>query len=69
MLNKRSNVKMILQYLGTGFSITNEMINPKDEVSVFQQICGGESICVFKGYLSPGGKSTSLWGATSSNQW
>ncbi|XP_077335275.1 uncharacterized protein LOC143981357 [Lithobates pipiens] len=56
MLNKRSNVKMILQYLGTGFSITNEMINPKDEVSMFQQICGGESICVFKGYLSPGEK-------------
>lgn len=57
MLNKRSNVKIIFQYLGTGFLIPNEMIDPKDEVSMFQQICGGESICVFKGYLSPGGKS------------
>ncbi|XP_075690653.1 uncharacterized protein LOC142658933 [Rhinoderma darwinii] len=52
--NTRSNVKMTLQYLGTGFSITNEIINPKDELSMFQQICGGESICVFRGYLSPG---------------
>ncbi|XP_068105169.1 glutamate rich 3-like [Hyperolius riggenbachi] len=51
---KRSNVKMTFQFLGTGFSVTNEIINPKDELSMFQQICGGESICVFKGYLSPG---------------
>ncbi|XP_069610608.1 glutamate-rich protein 3-like [Ranitomeya imitator] len=47
---------MGLQYLGTGFSVTNEIINPKDEFSMFQQICGGESICIYKGYLSPGGK-------------
>ncbi|XP_069798957.1 uncharacterized protein [Dendropsophus ebraccatus] len=53
-VNLRSDVKMTLQYLGAGFSITNEIINPKDEVSMFQQICGGESLCVFKGYLSPG---------------
>ncbi|XP_073415164.1 uncharacterized protein [Dendrobates tinctorius] len=53
-VQKCSEVKMGLQYLGTGFSVTNEIINPKDELSMFQQICGGESICIYKGYLSPG---------------
>ncbi|KAM4663378.1 uncharacterized protein O3C94_011607 [Discoglossus pictus] len=43
-----------MQYLGTGFSVINEIINPKDELKLFQQICGGENICVYKGYLSPG---------------
>ncbi|XP_075042221.1 uncharacterized protein LOC142101728 [Mixophyes fleayi] len=53
-LNKPTNVRMSLQYLGTGISVTNEVIKPKDELSMFQQVCGGESICVFKGYVSPG---------------
>ncbi|XP_075435641.1 uncharacterized protein LOC142472437 [Ascaphus truei] len=51
---KHSNVHITLQYLGTGFSVTNEIVNPKDELKMFQQICGGENICVYKGYLSPG---------------
>ncbi|XP_041430887.1 glutamate-rich protein 3 [Xenopus laevis] len=43
-----------MQYLGAGLSMVNEIINPKDELTMFQQVCGGENICVYKGYLTPG---------------
>nr|XP_015222343.1 PREDICTED: uncharacterized protein LOC102685891 isoform X2 [Lepisosteus oculatus] len=29
-------------------------VKSRDEMKVFQQICGGENICVFKGHLLPG---------------
>ncbi|XP_063288902.1 uncharacterized protein LOC134573232 isoform X2 [Pelobates fuscus] len=51
---EHTNVHLTMQYLGTGFSVTNEIVNPKDEVRMFQQACGGENLCVYKGYLSPG---------------
>jgi len=31
--------------------------NTRDEMKVLQQICGGENICVFKGFVQPGGKA------------
>ncbi|XP_053329243.1 uncharacterized protein LOC128503227 [Spea bombifrons] len=51
---RRSDVHLTMQYVGMGLSGTREMIKPRDEVGMFQQICGGENICVYKGYLSPG---------------
>ncbi|XP_071987621.1 uncharacterized protein [Engystomops pustulosus] len=50
----RSDVEMTLQYVGSGLHLSSEILTPKDELRMFQQICGGESLCVFKGYLSPG---------------
>ncbi|CAH2316682.1 glutamate-rich 3-like [Pelobates cultripes] len=51
---EHTNVHLTMQYLGTGFSVTSEIVNPKDEVRMFQQACGGENLCVYKGYLSAG---------------
>ncbi|KAM8934306.1 uncharacterized protein RCH25_004756 [Pelodytes ibericus] len=53
-LCRHPNVHITMQYIGTGFPVTNEIINPKDELAMLQQICGGENICIYKGYLSPG---------------
>ncbi|XP_064153635.1 glutamate-rich protein 3-like isoform X2 [Anguilla rostrata] len=46
---KQSNVTMTMTYLGQGL-----MERSHDEMKVLQQICGGENICVFRGYLHPG---------------
>ncbi|KAJ1146135.1 hypothetical protein NDU88_012417 [Pleurodeles waltl] len=43
-----------MQYLGTGGPGKNELVAPKDELRMFQQICGGENLCVYRGYLCPG---------------
>ncbi|XP_076854750.1 uncharacterized protein LOC143509829 [Brachyhypopomus gauderio] len=45
---KKSNVLVTMTYLGHGKRST------QDEMRVLQQICGGESICVFKGHVQPG---------------
>lgn len=41
-----------MMYLGQGLPG-----NAQDEMKVLQQICGGENICVFKGFVQPGGKA------------
>lgn len=40
-----------MMYLGQGLPGSTQ-----DEMKVLQQICGGENICVFKGFVQPGGK-------------
>ncbi|TRY94464.1 hypothetical protein DNTS_011382 [Danionella cerebrum] len=47
--SKRSNVCVTMMYLGQGLPG-----NTRDEMKVLQQICGGENICVFKGFVQPG---------------
>ncbi|XP_055516077.1 uncharacterized protein LOC129711994 [Leucoraja erinacea] len=47
----RSNVHISMLYLGTGSTVSTQNPNHQDEVKVFQQICGAENICVYKGHL------------------
>ncbi|XP_050967171.1 uncharacterized protein LOC127166126 [Labeo rohita] len=47
--SKKSNVTVTMIYLGQGLPG-----NTQDEMKVLQQICGGENICVFKGFVQPG---------------
>ncbi|XP_056093020.1 uncharacterized protein LOC130072093 isoform X2 [Rhinichthys klamathensis goyatoka] len=47
--SKKSNVIVTMTYLGQGLPG-----NTQDEMKVLQQICGGENICVFKGFVQPG---------------
>ncbi|XDV20156.1 hypothetical protein PO909_025530 [Leuciscus waleckii] len=47
--SKKSNVIVTMMYLGQGLPG-----NAQDEMKVLQQICGGENICVFKGFVQPG---------------
>ncbi|XP_077087145.1 uncharacterized protein LOC143738967 [Siphateles boraxobius] len=47
--SKKSNVIVTMMYLGQGLPG-----NTQDEMKVLQQICGGENICVFKGFVQLG---------------
>lgn len=50
--SKKSNVTVTMMYLGQGLPGSTP-----DEMKVLQQICGGENICVFKGFVRPEGKA------------
>ncbi|XP_047656363.1 glutamate-rich protein 3 isoform X2 [Tachysurus fulvidraco] len=45
-------VKMV--YFGKSLHLSHDPVEPKDEVKVFQQHCGGENLCVYKGRLKEG---------------
>ncbi|KAI7812862.1 hypothetical protein IRJ41_010938 [Triplophysa rosa] len=47
--SKKSNVTVTMTHLGQGLPGS-----APDEMKVLQQICGGENICVFKGFVRPG---------------
>ncbi|KAA0716358.1 hypothetical protein E1301_Tti001793 [Triplophysa tibetana] len=51
--SKKSNVTVTMTYLGQGLPGS-----APDEMKVLQQICGGENICVFKGFVQPGGEES-----------
>ncbi len=53
--SKKSNVTVTMMYLGQGLPGST-----RDEMKVLQQICGGENICMFKGFVQPGGKAHHL---------
>lgn len=46
-----SNVRISMVYLGKNVHLSHEDIDYRDEVKVFQQHCGGENLCVYKGRL------------------
>ncbi|XP_037391836.1 glutamate-rich protein 3 isoform X1 [Pygocentrus nattereri] len=46
------SVKMI--YFGKSVHLSHDLMDLKDEVKVFQQHCGGENLCVYKGRLNEG---------------
>ncbi|XP_040264533.1 glutamate-rich protein 3 isoform X2 [Bufo bufo] len=46
-----SNVKITMVYLGKTVHLSYEDSDYRDEIKVFQQHCGGENLCVFKGGL------------------
>ncbi|CAJ0914930.1 unnamed protein product, partial [Ranitomeya imitator] len=46
-----SNVKITMVYRGKNVHLSHEVDDYKDEIKVFQQHCGGENLCVFKGKL------------------
>ena len=45
-------------YYGKGINIPydTQIFDPKDEISIMQQHCGGENLCVFSGFLEAGGR-------------
>lgn len=53
---KKSNVTVTMTYLGQGRRGSG-LRSPRDELRVLQQVNGGENICVFKGSVTPGGRS------------
>lgn len=48
---------MKMVYFGKSVHLSHDLMELKDEVKVFQQHCGGENLCVYKGKLKEGGES------------
>uniref|UniRef100_A0A8C5WKF8 DUF4590 domain-containing protein n=1 Tax=Leptobrachium leishanense TaxID=445787 RepID=A0A8C5WKF8_9ANUR len=49
-----SNVKITMSYLGKNVHLSHEDDDYRDEIKIFQQHCGGENLCVYKGRLLEG---------------
>ncbi|KAJ8375349.1 hypothetical protein SKAU_G00059290, partial [Synaphobranchus kaupii] len=49
-----SNVSVTMVYYGKTVHLSHDDIDMRDEVKVFQQHCGGENVCIYKGRLMEG---------------
>ncbi|XP_078524786.1 glutamate-rich protein 3 [Lissotriton helveticus] len=49
-----SNVAITMLYLGKSVRLSHDDIGYKEEIKVFQQHCGGENLCIYKGSLLEG---------------
>lgn len=56
----QSRVSVNMTYFGKTVHLSHDLSGMKDEVKVFQQHCGGENLCVYKGMLHEGGQCTGL---------
>ncbi|CAL1593808.1 unnamed protein product [Knipowitschia caucasica] len=52
VLQSRVCVNMV--YLGKAVHLSHDLLDMRDDVRVFQQHCGGENLCVYKGRLREG---------------
>lgn len=52
----QSRVTVNMVYFGKTVHLSHDLSDMRDEVKVFQQHCGGENLCVFKGKLREGGQ-------------
>uniref|UniRef100_UPI0037E8A243 glutamate-rich protein 3 n=1 Tax=Semicossyphus pulcher TaxID=241346 RepID=UPI0037E8A243 len=50
----QSRVCVNMMYFGKTVHLSHDLTDMRDEVKVFQQHCGGENLCVFKGKLREG---------------
>ncbi|KAJ8357552.1 hypothetical protein SKAU_G00203460 [Synaphobranchus kaupii] len=49
-----SNVSVTMTFYGKAVHLTPDTVDARDEVKVFQQHCGGENVCVYRGKLAEG---------------
>lgn len=57
---QQSRVSVTMMYFGKSLHLCHDLTDMRDEVKVFQQHCGGENLCVYKGKLHEGGEPVSL---------
>ncbi|CAJ1060381.1 glutamate-rich protein 3 [Xyrichtys novacula] len=50
----QSKVCISMMYFGKSVHLCHDLTDMRDEVKVFQQHCGGENLCVYKGKLGEG---------------
>ncbi|NXP03263.1 ERIC3 protein, partial [Thinocorus orbignyianus] len=50
----RSNVFVTMVFLGKSVHLSHDGTDHRDEIKVYQQHCGGENLCVYKGKLLEG---------------
>ncbi|XP_056132882.1 glutamate-rich protein 3 [Lampris incognitus] len=51
---QQSQVRVHMVFFGKSVHLSHDLIDMRDEVKVFQQHCGGENLCVYKGRLHEG---------------
>ncbi|XP_028299160.1 glutamate-rich protein 3 [Gouania willdenowi] len=51
---QQSKVFVTMVYFGKSVHLSHDLTDMRDDVKVFQQHCGGENLCVFKGKLCEG---------------
>lgn len=56
----QSRVSVSMTYFGKTVHLSHDLNNMRDEVKVFQQHCGGENLCVYKGMICEGGQCGDL---------
>ncbi|TRY83219.1 hypothetical protein DNTS_014153, partial [Danionella cerebrum] len=52
--SSQSKVLVSMMYFGKSVHLSHDLMDLRDEVKVFQQHCGGENLCVYKGKLKEG---------------
>ncbi|KAG7245789.1 hypothetical protein CRUP_033305 [Coryphaenoides rupestris] len=50
----QSRVGVNMMYFGKTVHLSHDLVDMRNEVKVFQQHCGGENLCVYKGRLQEG---------------
>ncbi|CAM4717750.1 unnamed protein product [Leuciscus chuanchicus] len=50
----QSKVSVSMVYFGKSVHLSHDLMDFRDDVKVFQQHCGGENLCVYKGMLREG---------------
>ncbi|XP_077079022.1 glutamate-rich protein 3 isoform X2 [Siphateles boraxobius] len=50
----QSKVSVSMVYFGKSVHLSHDLMDLRDEVKIFQQHCGGENLCVYKGILREG---------------
>lgn len=56
----QSRVSLNMVYFGKSVRLSPDLNRMRDEVRVFQQHCGGENLCVYRGMLHEGGQRQEL---------
>ena len=56
----QSRVWVNMVYFGKMLHLSQVLTDTRDEIKVFQQHCGGENLCVYKGKLHKGGQCDNL---------
>ncbi|KAL8178458.1 UNVERIFIED_CONTAM: hypothetical protein K2H54_047598 [Gekko kuhli] len=51
-----TNAYVTMIYLGKNVHLCHDLFDYRDEIKIYQQHCGGENVCVYKGKVLEGGE-------------
>ena len=59
--NLHTHCEITMHYFGSSLKLESERFDPREEVCVEQQHCGGNTLTVFRRKIMPGGKDLIMW--------
>lgn len=65
----QSKVCVSMVFFGKTVHLSHDLMDMRDEVKVFQQHCGGENLCVYKGRVQEGGEYGNMQEGRSVSVW